>query len=141
MLRTVVSLLAVLPTLLPPGICVCQFVPPPSAATAKAPEAPRRQRCTCCRHAERPTTVASTRPKAPAHGWNLPPTPHDTSCPAAQDTPLPRLANIGSSQLVMAVDLHEVDTVHLRDISLELLSPPRHLIRFPAHLGFSVLLI
>jgi hypothetical protein len=141
MLRIVLSLLALLPTLLPPGMCVCQFVPAPAVSTAKVAEAPRRQRCTCCRHAERPAAESSTRPKTPAHGWNSPPVPHDSSCPAAQDTPLPRMVNASASQLAMAVGLRAADHVPLRTISLELPDPPPHSTRIPAHLGFSVLRI
>ena len=141
MLRTVLCLLAMLPTLLPPGICVCRFVPCTSASTAKGTEAPRRHRCTCCRHVERPIADSSNRQKTPAHGWSLPTTPHDASCPVVRDAPFPQIVNVGTSQLVMAVGLLAIDGVHLRTISLEPPSEPPHSTRIPAHLGFSVLRI
>ncbi|HEX3313308.1 MAG TPA: hypothetical protein VHR72_00390 [Gemmataceae bacterium] len=141
MLRIVLSLLAVLPTLLPPGMCVCQFVPHPTASTAKGTKAPHRHRCSCCRHVETAATESSTRPKVPAHGWNLPSEQHDSSCPAAQGTPLPRLTNASASQLVMAVGIYAIGSVHLRTISLEPPDQPPHSTRIPAHLGYSVLRI
>jgi hypothetical protein len=142
MLRIFVSLLAVLPTLLPPGMCVCQFVPQTSVQAVKATETPRRHCCSCCRaHPERTVADSSTRKSAPAHGWNEPREPHDSSCPVVHGTPMPRLANLARSQLVMAVGILAIDGVHLHTMSLDWLPEPRHTTRIPAHLGFRVLQI
>ena len=54
---------------------------------------------------------------------------------------MPRLTNVAASQLVMAVGIHAIESVHLRTISLEPPSEPPHSTRIPAHLGYSVLRI
>jgi hypothetical protein len=121
-------------------MCVCQFVPQPDSAAVKMMEAPRRHRCSCCRHLDRTVAESAPKQKIPGHGWNESAPSHDSSCPLAQSTPLPRLTNTASSQLVMAVGIHAADSVPLHTI---LLDPPAepHSSRFPSHIGFRVLLI
>jgi hypothetical protein len=141
MFRTILSLLAVLPTLLPPGMCVCQLAPPISVAAAKSTDAPKRfHRCSCCRQrTQRPLADSSTRQKTPGHGWNESSPIHDPACPVLHGTPLPRMLSGNASQLVTTVAVRASVPLPLPTAPVESSSDPPPLT--PPHLGFRVLLI
>src|SRR4051794_39428213 len=110
MLRTILTLLAVLPTLLPPGMCVCRLVPQACVTQTKSVEAPRRHRsCSCHRHVERTVAGSTTSNHRHGHGWNEPTQPHDSGCPIVHGTPLPRLVGADATQLVTALQIPVLD--------------------------------
>lgn len=98
-MRTVVSLLALLPMLMPPGMCVCQFLPAERAHASLAPVSPAlppvpvhadaRRDCSCDSCRERAATnvrdEAAGRRTPPAHDPPSRPGPveHWPGCPAA----------------------------------------------------------
>jgi hypothetical protein len=120
MFRALVLLLILPPMLLPPGMCVCQFIPVGKASTAPVSAPPSRQTslghntdpqpdCTCdsCRHARTAPTVPEGENeqaiRTPADGPSNPgPGKHLPCCPAAVvDVPL----NVAVITVTTQVDL------------------------------------
>ncbi len=95
MLRTIVTYLAVLPMLMPPGVCVCQLVPGGRAAAATAPPPPTghaadgRRGCVCASCRERQPEAGTSTSDGPGDrpsddGPRRPvPAEHWPGCPAA----------------------------------------------------------
>lgn len=98
MIRIVLSLLAALPMLMPPGICLCQAAPrnadqlqKQSVAAKVAPPAPSQ--CCCTRHRKRTEATQYLASNLPAGRKSIQPdsTPsqqneqHSPGCPAASD--------------------------------------------------------
>jgi hypothetical protein len=74
MLRTLLSLLAVLPMLVPSGLCVCQFAPGRAADSSASKLTANAESCPCCAsHAERESD--SSEPSSPDDN-------HCPNCPA-----------------------------------------------------------
>lgn len=100
MIRPVLSLLAVLPMLMPPGMCLCQFVPARAGGSGALPSpvpAPTRVgtrhgdccRCESCRTSDTPSALADdTRTNhQPTDGPRPAPRPGWPCCPAVLNAP------------------------------------------------------
>lgn len=92
MIRPVLSLLAVLPMLMPPGMCLCQFVPARAGGSGTSPsptpaEARHADDCRCesCRTSDAPSAPADdTRTNhQPTDGSRPAPRPGWPCCPVA----------------------------------------------------------
>lgn len=109
MIRPVLSLLAVLPMLMPPGMCLCQLVPARAGGfgsypTSAADRDPIRHadgcRCESCREPSAPTEPANgTRPDLlPTDGPRPAPLPGWPCCPAVLN-----VAGVNTAVLVTPV--------------------------------------
>lgn len=138
MLRTVASFLALLPMLMPPGMCICQFVPIENVSATPLAASPDRRgsvphatdprpdcNCNSCRHA-RAATVAPERgdgqpawppggaPSAPGSGKHWP------GCLAAMgDVPL------ATTVVPVAVQADVAATSFLTPVAAAVVSPDR----------------
>jgi hypothetical protein len=90
MFSRILALLAVLPMLSPPGLCICRWLEslraaPAAVASGEAPAPPPGTRCCCCPHEADEAPADESAPDVP--------TPQDRPrCPQCPDWELPALA-------------------------------------------------
>ncbi len=113
-LHRLISLLAVLPMLMPPGVCICQFfpchpLPANSSSSCESAEAQTEEQCCCAAHRSRTKNDSRSQPKLQhreSHLVTNSPLPdsdtHSPGCPASVAAAVSRVTILGTWAPILA---------------------------------------